>query len=192
MIVIKLGGSLAESGQLLASLDTIDKNYQDKLVVIVPGGGGFAEQVRLSQQIWQLDDRTAHAMAILAMQQMALLFHGLKKQFVLARSVKEISMGLASSNVIIWSPDVDELNQAGIAASWDITSDSLAAWLANTLSAEALVLVKSAAIDIQDTQRTWEALAKQGIVDNAFDYFAAQAALPIKIINAGEFNGRSS
>ncbi|MDD2724067.1 MAG: uridylate kinase [Methylovulum sp.] len=186
MIVIKLGGSLTQSGAVLACLDTIGKNYQGRAVVIVPGGGGFADQVRLSQQAWRFDDQTAHAMAILAMQQMALLFHSLKKQFMLVPSVAAIGQRLAETNIVIWSPDVAELDQAGIPASWDITSDSLAAWLANTLSAEALVLVKSAAIDMQ---LTWQELARQGIVDNAFEHFAAQAVFPITLINARQFNG---
>jgi len=187
MIVIKIGGSLAQSRQLLACLDTIGKNYQGRAVVIVPGGGGFADQVRLSQQVWQFDDKTAHAMAIMAMRQMALMFHGLKHEFVLAHSVGAILKQPASPNVTIWSPDVDELDQAGVAASWDITSDSLAAWLATRLSAEALVLVKSAAIG---TRMDWQDLAKQGIVDKAFKGFADQANFPITIINAQQFNGR--
>jgi aspartokinase-like uncharacterized kinase len=186
MIVIKLGGSLAQSRQLLACLDSVERQYQGRAVVIVPGGGDFAEQVRLSQQVWQFDDHIAHEMAILAMQQMALLFHGLKNSFTLARSVSAIRQQLEVVDTLIWSPDIAELDQAGIAASWDITSDSLAVWLADRLSADKLVLVKSAAID---PQASWQALAEQQIVDQAFTGFAADATFPITIINAQQFHG---
>lgn len=186
MIVIKLGGSLAQSQQLLACLHSIERNYQGKSVVIVPGGGSFADQVRLSQRVWQFDDRIAHEMAILAMQQMALLFHGLKRQFVLANSLLAISQQLACSKWVIWSPDIAELDHAGIAASWDVTSDSLAAWLASELSADALMLIKSATIN---QQQTWQDLADLNLVDKAFTDFAGKAQFPIIIMSAQEFNG---
>ena len=71
MIVIKLGGSLAYSKTLIDCLNKIQQRYQGRAVIIVPGGGAFADQVRRAQQHWQFDDITAHHMAILAMQQMA-------------------------------------------------------------------------------------------------------------------------
>lgn len=186
MIVIKLGGSLTQSGAVVACLEGIEKNYQGTPVVIVPGGGGFADQVRLSQAIWQFDDITAHAMAILAMQQMALLFHGLKKHFLLANSVEAIREQWAVANVVIWSPDVAELDRAGVPASWDITSDSLACWLATMLAADRLVVVKSTPID---PHMTWQALAQLQVVDKAFGEFAAKATHPIQIVGYKQFIG---
>lgn len=187
IIVVKLGGSLTQSGNLRACLETIDRCYQDRAVVIVPGGGFFADQVRLAQQCWRFDDRAAHAMALLAMQQMALLFNGLKPHFVIAGSVADIRRQAARKQVVIWSPALDELDRAGIPASWDVTSDSLAAWLAGALPASGLVLVKSAGID---DKLSLAELAELGIVDKAFCDTAAQATFPIKIINAQHFNGQ--
>ena len=43
MIVIKLGGSLAQSGALIHCLNKIQHRYQGRAVIIVPGGGGFAD-----------------------------------------------------------------------------------------------------------------------------------------------------
>ncbi|MDD5274682.1 MAG: uridylate kinase [Methylovulum sp.] len=186
--LIKLGGSLAQSDNLRDCLETIGRRYQGKAVVIVPGGGAFADQVRLAQHHWQFDDRTAHAMALLAMQQMALLFNGLKPGFVVAGSVAQIREHLAQAKTVVWSPAITELDQAGIAASWDITSDSLAAWLAGVLSATELVLVKSAGID---TNLSLPQLAEQAIVDKAFCTSVTDAAFSIKIINAQHFNDRT-
>jgi aspartokinase-like uncharacterized kinase len=181
MIIIKLGGSLSRSGTLIDCLNAVEKNYQDRAVVIVPGGGGFANQVRLAQQHWQFDDTTAHQMALLAMQQMALLFKGLKPDFVIADTVVSIQDQLSRKKIVIWSPDISELDSAGIEASWDITSDSLAAWLANALSATELVLIKSAAID---ASLSLLQLAEQHIVDKAFCDFVAQIDFKIRIVNA--------
>lgn len=182
MIVIKLGGSLAESGALVSCLNTIERTYTAGSV-IVPGGGAFADQVRLAQQHWQFDDGTAHAMALLAMRQMALLFNGLKPDFSIVHSIAGIQE-LAFQKIVIWSPDIAELDKAGIEAGWDITSDSLAAWLARMLSADELILVKSAVID---PRLSIAEFAEQGIVDKAFCDFLALAPFTVKIINHRSF-----
>lgn len=181
LIVIKLGGSLSRSDVLVGCLNAVEKNYQGRAVVIVPGGGAFADQVRLAQQHWYFDETTAHHMALLAMQQMALLFKGLKPDFVIADTVARMQEHTTEKTTVIWSPDIAELDNAGIAPSWDITSDSLAAWLAKMLSASELILIKSAVIDNSLSLRQ---LSEQNIVDKAFCDFVAQAAFKIRIINA--------
>ena len=184
MIIVKLGGSLSQSDALIKCLNSVEQNYQGRAVVIVPGGGAFADQVRLAQQRWQFDDKTAHRMAILAMQQVALLIKGLKGDFSIAHSVTDIRKQLYQQKIVIWSPDIVELDNAAIQASWDITSDSLAAWLAKALSATELILVKSANID---TSLSLQQLAKQHIVDKGFCDFVMQAAFKIQVINQQNF-----
>ena len=184
MIIVKLGGSLSQSDALIKCLNSLEQNYQGREVVIVPGGGAFADQVRLAQHLWQFDDKTAHNMAILAMQQMALLIKGLKCGFSIVRSVTDIRKQLHQQKIVIWSPDIIELECAAIQASWDITSDSLAAWLAKVLSATELVLVKSARID---ANLNLEQLAKQNIVDKGFCDFVRQTAFKIQVINQQHF-----
>ena len=189
VVVIKLGGSLSRTDALVDCLNAVEKNYRGRVVVIVPGGGAFADQVRLAQQHWQFDDTTAHHMALLAMQQMALLFKGLKPDFVIAYTVAAIHGQLSRKTPVIWSPDITELDSAGIPASWDITSDSLAAWLAKTLSAAELILIKSAAID---SRLSLQQHTEQNIVDKDFCDFVAQAAFKIRIVDAQSWSGVTS
>jgi 5-(aminomethyl)-3-furanmethanol phosphate kinase len=61
-----------------------------------------------------------------------------------------------------------------IAASWAVTSDSLAAWLARRLGARRLVLVKSAAAPSAAAPAE---LAARGLVDAAFPDYAAGLVL---------------
>lgn len=186
MIVIKLGGSLSRTDVLVDCLNAVERNYQGRSVVIVPGGGAFADQVRLAQQHWRFDDITAHHMALLAMQQMALMFKGLKPDFAIADSIATIQNHTTEKKNVIWSPDIIELDNAGIPASWDITSDSLSAWLAKTVSATELILIKSIAID---ADLSLLQLADQNIVDKAFCDFVAQAAFTVRIIDAQSWGG---
>jgi aspartokinase-like uncharacterized kinase len=187
MIVIKLGGSLSRSDCLVNCLNKVEKNYQGRAVVIVPGGGAFADQVRLAQQQWQFDDQTAHHMAILAMQQMALMINGLKPDFAIANTLAEIQGLLSRKKIVIWSPNIMELDSAGIAASWDITSDSLSAWLADKLSATKLILIKSAVVD---ARLSLQQLAELDVVDKAFCGFVSQATFKTHLINALGFVAR--
>jgi aspartokinase-like uncharacterized kinase len=183
MIVIKLGGSLEAAGTLAGCLAAIERKFAGKAVAIVPGGGLFADRVRAAQHHWRFDDRIAHRMALLAMQQMALLFQGLKPHWPLAGQIADLQERPGTQ---IWSPDPDELDQAGIPASWDITSDSLAAWLAGQLSAEELILVKSAGIE---AGKNLMELAERQVVDRAFCAYAADARFKITIINQSTLNG---
>jgi aspartokinase-like uncharacterized kinase len=183
MIVIKLGGSLEAAGTLADCLAAVERKFAGRAVVIVPGGGLFADRIRTAQQHWRFDDLTAHRMALLAMQQMALLFRGLKPHWPIAGRIDDLH---GSSGMRIWAPDPDELDRAGIPASWDITSDSLAAWLAGQLSAKELILVKSAEIE---AGRSLAELAERGIVDKAFCAYAAGAHFKITLINQSKLNG---
>jgi aspartokinase-like uncharacterized kinase len=184
MIVVKLGGSLSKADTLVNCLNKLEQIYADSAVVIVPGGGAFADQVRVAQQRWQFDDTTAHRMAILAMQQMALLIKGLKSNFSIAYSVTDILKQAAPQKIVIWSPDIVELDNAAIKASWDISSDSLAVWLAGRLSARELVLVKSALID---NRLNLQQLTELGIIDQGFCDFVGPGGFKISIINQHDF-----
>lgn len=165
-------------------LETIKQRYRNNIVV-VPGGGLFADQVRTVQQQWGVSDEYAHQMAILAMKQVALLFKHIKPCFELIDSIFLLQQVNLNHSIAIWSPDVQELLVPEIKASWAVTSDSLAAWVATQLNAEELILVKSAnisiATDIQKMQR-------QGVLDQAFDVFSKQATYKISLINKQKFN----
>jgi aspartokinase-like uncharacterized kinase len=72
------------------------------------------------------------------------------------------------------------LGAADIPQSWDVTSDSLAAWLAGKIGAERLLLVKQ----VEPPEGTVRAadLAERGIVDTAFANFHAASGVPAFIL----------
>lgn len=179
MWVVKLGGSLAGTRELPSWLDVLARFGRGK-VVIVPGGGTFADQVRRAQEQWGFSDDTAHHMALLAMDQYALMMAGIRPELSLARSRDEIEKSLRTAGLPLWLPSRMVLDDPGIPASWDVTSDSLAAWLAREIGARALVLVKSVLPCLSPVSAP--DLCACGLVDRAFPGVTAAASYEIRIM----------
>ena len=169
LVIVKLGGSHAFSKHLTAWLDAVA--LVAGRVVIVPGGGPFADAVRAAQPTMGFDDRAAHHMALLAMEQFGCALAGLRPSLIPAGSVAAIPAALSAGAVPVWAPTRMVLKANDVPASWDVTSDSLAAWLAGVLGAKLLLLVKSSEAP-QGPVRAPD-LAARGIVDACFPRFLA-------------------
>ena len=146
-IVIKVGGGLlARAGAFDRVVDALDAAAGHRILV-VPGGGPFADTVRALSRRIELDADTAHWMAILGMEQYA---HVLAFRIAGAKLVEgegDIAAALAAGRVPVlapfrWLRAVDPLPH-----SWDVTSDSIAAWIAGAVGARRLVLVKPGAAE---------------------------------------------
>ncbi|WP_442756431.1 uridylate kinase [Methylocystis sp. JAN1] len=165
LLVVKIGGSLHDSPDLARWIEAL-RRWPHRLT-LVAGGGPFADAVRAAQPKLHYSDETAHAMAVLAMEQYALALasvHGLG----LAATREEIDAIHATGRIALWRASTMVAAARDIAPGWDVTSDSLAAWLARQTGAHALLMVKS--VDI-GADSALEALASAGIVDPAFpDY----------------------
>jgi len=141
--IFKVGGSLLAHPELLAStLAAIVDASINARVAIVPGGGPFADAVRDADRRFHLDDDTAHWMAVLATDQYAHLLAGMRTELTIATSEREVESAIASGHVPVvapyrWLRDTDPLPHT-----WDVTSDSISAWIASALGAKQLVLVK--------------------------------------------------
>ncbi|HML15280.1 MAG TPA: hypothetical protein VK456_18390 [Xanthobacteraceae bacterium] len=168
-IVVKLGGSHASSPDLAAWLDALARAAGR--VVIVPGGGPFADAVRAAQPAMGFDDQSAHRMALLAMEQFGCALVGLRPALRLAETAAAIRAALAAGTVPVWAPTRMALAANDVPASWDVTSDSLAAWLAGALGAQHLLLVKSIAAPPGPVRAA--DLSARGIVDPLFPRFLA-------------------
>ena len=166
-IVVKLGGSHASSPHLTAWLDAL-LNLRGR-VVIVPGGGPFADAVRTAQPVMGFDDRAAHRMALLAMDQFGCALASLRPSLTLAESVPAIRASLRAGAVPVWAPTRMVLKANDVPWRWDVTSDSLAAWLAGALGVKLLLLVK--AIETPRGPVRAADLAARGVVDPSFPRF---------------------
>ena len=171
LTIIKLGGSLALSPHLRPWLAAIAAHAG---VVVVPGGGPFADAVRAAQAPMGFDHSAAHRMALQAMEQYGLALTSLHPGLALASSRAAIVKLVAQKLAPVWAPQ-NMAMRARLPASWDLTSDSLAAWLAGKLGAQRLVLIKhgsfAGAQSVAD-------LARLGIVDPLFPRYLARAQVP--------------
>jgi aspartokinase-like uncharacterized kinase len=143
LTVVKLGGSHALSPLLPAWLQPIGRAAGQ--VVLVPGGGPFADAVRMAQSEMRFDDDAAHDMALMAMAQYGRALTSLAGGFVYAETLDAVRDAVTRRQVPVWSPWPMLQGHPEIPRSWEVTSDSLAAWLASVLDAQRLVLIKHSA-----------------------------------------------
>jgi 5-(aminomethyl)-3-furanmethanol phosphate kinase len=135
LTVVKVGGGLGGDAlpELCKTLGALGRRHP---LLVVPGGAGFADAVRDADRRFGLSAATAHRMAILAMEQfgwlLSELIPGAVRSADLARTVAGRTTVLLPAAL---PPDA-------LPASWTVTSDSIAAWVADRAGAGRLVLVK--------------------------------------------------
>ena len=142
-VVVKLGGGLfAHPAQFEAALAAIREAADAQRLLIVPGGGPFADTVRHVDRQFKLSDDAAHWMAVLAMDQYAHLVVSRLAGSALVADPGETAAALGAARLPVlapsrWLRDADPLPHT-----WDVTSDSIAAWVAGAVGARRLVVVK--------------------------------------------------
>lgn len=141
--VVKLGGSLLERRALPPLLAALDELTVSHRLVVVPGGGPFADAVRAACALQDPGSSAAHWMAILAMDQHAHFLAGLLSRARLASGPAQIARVLAEKRLAVlapfrWLKAADPLPHG-----WHVTSDSIAAWVAARLGAPRLFLLKA-------------------------------------------------
>jgi 5-(aminomethyl)-3-furanmethanol phosphate kinase len=147
--VAKVGGSLLSLGDFPQRLQAFTQPQSEAPLWLFPGGGATADVVRDWSSCWLLDDSAAHALAIHALGLNARLLATLLPGCPVWSQLPTPEQIATSPPVVIIDPAVwlTTLEQAApdIAPPhlWDVTSDSLAAWLAWQMHADELILVKS-------------------------------------------------
>jgi aspartokinase-like uncharacterized kinase len=131
---VKVGGSLALKPEKLRALCTklSEISVKHKLVV-VPGGGEFADVVRRLDKWFSLSCSVSHRMAILGMDQYGLLLSDLTPNSATVNRLEIAESVLASGKLPIFLPSNLLLSENPLENSWDVTSDSIAVYLASRL-----------------------------------------------------------
>ena len=142
-VVVKLGGGvLAHVEQFSAALAVIGAVATARRIVVVPGGGPFADAVREVERRIPLSDDAAHWMAVLGMEQYAHLIATRLPGGTLVDDPSQIVAALEANRVPVLAPYRWLRAANPLPHSWDVTSDSIAAWISGAVGARRLVLVK--------------------------------------------------
>ena len=176
--VVKVGGGLArEAGD--SALRTLCRTIGDAgtrhPLLVVPGGAAFADAVREHDSRFALRAATAHRMAILAMEQFGWLLSDLIPGAVRCTDLAAARTAAARGGTPILLPAA-LLAGDPLPASWGVTSDSIAAWVAGAGHAARLVLVKPVDGLYRDWPADGEPLARLSVGELAELRAAGRAA----------------
>ena len=180
---IKIGGSLYDSRYLVEWLHSINE-YSAKNIVIIPGGGPFADLVRQADGKHHLDQAHAHNMAVMAMQQYGTFLASLCPNMILANTTEKIHLAWQKSIAAIWEPYEMLREECDLDRSWDITSDSLSVWLARKLELKNLLLVKSSKDVLKE--KNIDRLSKKNCIDPYFSEYVKLSKINVHVLHKSE------
>ncbi|HEY3273533.1 MAG TPA: amino acid kinase [Methanocella sp.] len=174
--MLKIGGSLFDSGREL--LKQVAGEGLD--ILVVPGGGAFADKVREIYGQESLSDDAAHWMALLAMDQYGYYLSD-STGIPLADTLKGTGTRIALAYEILRKNDA-------LPHSWDVTSDTIAAWMAYRTDAR---LVKATDVDgIFRDRRLLESVSAGALksmgetcVDKAMPGFLIEHSMDAFVVN---------
>ncbi len=173
--VVKVGGSLLNHPQLTKRLRKVVRRVSPKPLLVV-GGGPVADAVRQWDQTHPLSASAAHGLAIRAMDFNRHLIETLLPEAAAVADPHSAAAvweqeGIAVLKVRDWLR-AEEDHAETLPHSWDVTSDSIAAWAAIRWRAAGLLLLKS--VDLPPHSPEGRSAGEPAFVDRYFSQFASR------------------
>jgi len=135
-VILKLGGSLLAKGrELVHSLSDYAEKHALSFVII-PGGGPFVEPIKKFSD--RISDDTAHWMAVLAMHQYGLFLADGELEIPLVESVDGLKN---AGHICIVLPYKILKDDDCLPYTWDVTSDTIAAFIARESGEKSFIKV---------------------------------------------------
>ena len=135
-VVIKLGGSLVSKGRELVQLLREYADRTARQLVIVPGGGPFADAIRTIANHEGVSDDAAHWMAVLAMHQYGLF---LADDYPVVPLIEQLEDVPAAGPLCIILPFNILKADDALPHTWAVTSDTIAAFIASKLGERSFI-----------------------------------------------------
>jgi len=186
-VVIKLGGSLMKHSNAIVNtlLLSLQESENKHSILIVPGGGDFANAIRSIDKKYALSNDATHWMAILSMEQYAYYIAD-KSNVTSVDSLDNINPGLSLLFPYNILKRTDELEH-----SWNITSDSIAAWIAKKTDATLIKLTDVDGVfnnEVLQRQMTADELESMGrtCIDSSLATFLKNNKMDCIVINGKE------
>jgi aspartokinase-like uncharacterized kinase len=152
--VVKVGGSLFQFEGLVWTLRKWLAAQPAATNILLAGGGALADAIRDADARFVLTEEASHWLCVEALRVTARLLTALLPEVPLVTTLAELRLQLASRPppaTVVFCPadflqrDEQQLLGTPLPHAWSVTSDSIAARLAQAVAAGELVLLKSAA-----------------------------------------------
>jgi aspartokinase-like uncharacterized kinase len=179
--IVKVGGSLFGYDPLVEALRGWLAAQPPAHQVLVAGGGTLADTIREADQRFGLGDVRSHWLCIDLLDVSAQILASLFPEFPLERRLAGLQSSGSQPRTVVFSPTrflrQEQRTRAvrRLPCDWTVTSDSIAARIADVLQASELVLLKSA-----DPPSAAEPMG--GYVDGHFPT-AAEALPQVRMVN---------
>ena len=141
MWIIKIGGSWIDKVELNELIISLSKYSKFENIILVVGGGCFADAVRLVYASKQMSEKTGHFIALKATEMFAHILKEINKSISLVNDIE--SLKIIDKKLKVWMPSIVLKDESSFLSSWESTSDSVAAWLHTKVKSKGLVFVKS-------------------------------------------------
>ncbi len=143
-IIVKIGGKILENKENLestiAQFKHICENDIVKKIIIIPGGGTYANFVRRIDEKISIGDELSHWMAIFAMNCNGIELSQKYNDIKYFDNIGELKK--SNERIVIFLP-YDFINQRDeLLHSWSVTSDSIVLFLASILKFKQCFLIK--------------------------------------------------
>jgi aspartokinase-like uncharacterized kinase len=170
-LIVKVGGSLYNRIPDLVPV----LNASKRPLFLIPGGGPFADLVRHVRA----DNDTAHWMAISAMEQYG--------WFIASFGISTTDIIASPHTTTVFLPYRYLRLNDDLPHSWDVTSDTIAALLADTLHLDLLLLKSVDGIFINGIlQEQVKAPVESDVIDPFFIPFVIKKSVKATIINGSQ------
>lgn len=177
--VVKVGGSLLDWPGLAASLSAYLASRRGDRLVLVVGGGKFADALRDLDSRQALGEEASHALALRVLDLTAHVLAAIVPGLRAIDDPGEIPPAWNLGLVPVLAPrrflDADDREPDPLSHTWSTTTDAIAARVALRLGAPELALLKSAD---RPEGADWIEAARLGLVDPEF----ARAASGLKLV----------
>ncbi|MBY8980432.1 MAG: hypothetical protein KGD72_08585 [Candidatus Lokiarchaeota archaeon] len=143
--VFKIGGKILENFKdIKSTISQLTQLFEDKIlqkIIVIPGGGSFANFVRSLDDVLQIGDDLAHWIAIYSMNYNGIMLHRKYPDFEIIEKLKIFQE--AKQKFCIFLPYRFLREDDILPHNWDVTSDSIALYIATKLKLSQCFLIKN-------------------------------------------------
>ena len=180
MWIIKIGGSWLKNPNLKDLLFKI-KKIRPEHIVIVTGGGVFADSIREVYKNTNMSESLGNKLALKSTEFFAYYLKELNKDLYLTNDFVEFK----KDKINIWLPSKTLSQNNSFQNNWDSTSDSVAVWLGKKIKAKGIIFIKS--WEKFNKKNKLSKLQNDNVIDkNVSNYLSGYSGL-IKIVGLNIF-----